>query len=62
MPRYAFIRPWTLALTVTTLSACAHAADRMPTSQGTDTMAPSVSETTSPSPLNAEQLLSRLLT
>ncbi|MBN5142666.1 hypothetical protein JY471_09015 [Stenotrophomonas maltophilia] len=61
MPRYAFIRPWTLALSAATLCACAHAADRTPTSQGTDTMAPAVSETTSPSPLNAEQLLLRLL-
>ncbi|HDS1148482.1 TPA: hypothetical protein QDZ88_003011 [Stenotrophomonas maltophilia] len=60
MPRYAFIRPWTIALSVATLCACAHAADRTPTSQGTDTMAPSVSETTPPS-LDAGQLLLRLL-
>lgn len=61
MPRYAFIRPWTIALSVAALSACAHAADRTPTSQGTDTMPSSVSETAASSPLDAKQLLLRLL-
>ncbi|MBL0734445.1 hypothetical protein JJW16_08700 [Stenotrophomonas maltophilia] len=61
MSRHAFIRSWSIALSVATLCACAQAADRTPIFQGTDTMAPSVPETSPPSPLTAEQLLLRLL-
>ncbi|HBG89766.1 MAG TPA: hypothetical protein DDX20_06335 [Stenotrophomonas sp.] len=60
MLRHAFIPP-SLILLSATLSACSHAPDRTQTTQGLATMAPTTSQITPAAPLDAEQLLVRLL-
>lgn len=61
MPKHAFMRSWTLLLSAATLSASGYTTDRAPTDQHPGSSLETGSDSLPDAPLDAEQLLLRLM-